>query len=109
MALIQCPECASEVSDSAFRCPKCGKGLRKPKRGFFGVLFKWTFILFNILMIIWLIAGVNAAQKVDAVSEAERAGRDAGTAIGVGIIVTVWALGDVILGLFVLLTRPKAH
>ncbi|WP_140308924.1 zinc ribbon domain-containing protein, partial [Vibrio parahaemolyticus] len=24
MALINCPECETEVSDSALKCPKCG-------------------------------------------------------------------------------------
>ena len=107
MALVKCSECSADVSDSAYKCPRCGKTLRKPRRGFFGQLFKWTFILFNVLMLIWLISGVSAAQDVEAVTEAEKAGRDAGTAIGVGIIVTIWALGSVILGLFVLFTRPK--
>ncbi|MCL7651843.1 zinc-ribbon domain-containing protein, partial [Klebsiella pneumoniae] len=25
MALVSCPECRKEVSDSALRCPSCGK------------------------------------------------------------------------------------
>jgi zinc ribbon protein len=24
MAIIQCPECSKEISDSAFTCPHCG-------------------------------------------------------------------------------------
>ncbi|MEZ2452489.1 zinc-ribbon domain-containing protein, partial [Raoultella planticola] len=28
MALVSCPECQKEVSDSALRCPSCGKQLR---------------------------------------------------------------------------------
>lgn len=39
MALIHCPECSTEVSSSAFKCPKCSAQLRKPKRSFFGTLF----------------------------------------------------------------------
>jgi len=49
MALINCPECSGEVSDTAFECPNCGKSLNKPKRSFIGNVFKWLFILFNIL------------------------------------------------------------
>ena len=53
MAMIKCPECSADVSDSALKCPSCGVQLRKPKRGFFGKLVKWGFIGFNILMAIW--------------------------------------------------------
>lgn len=34
MALIKCPECQKEVSDSALCCPACGKQLKKLKRSF---------------------------------------------------------------------------
>lgn len=109
MALISCPECQTEVSDTALKCVKCGVQLRKPKRGFFGKLIKWTFIGFNILMAIWLIGGMGAATDgMDAMSEAERAGAAIGTGIGVALILGIWMIGDVILGLFVLLTRPKS-
>lgn len=110
MALINCPECSTEVSSSAFKCPKCGVQLRKLKRGFFGTLFKWSFILFNILMAIWLIGGVGEATKgIDAMNEAQRAGTTIGTGIGATIIISIWALGDIVLGIFVLLTRPKSE
>lgn len=109
MALISCPECQTEVSDTALKCVKCGVQLRKPKRGFFGKLIKWSFIGFNILMAIWLIGGMGAATDgMDAMSEAERAGAAIGTGIGVALILGIWVIGDVILGLFVLLTRPKS-
>lgn len=29
MALIKCPECQKEVSDSALYCPACGKQIKK--------------------------------------------------------------------------------
>ena len=28
MALIKCPECRKEVSDSAVSCPNCGYGIK---------------------------------------------------------------------------------
>ena len=40
-------------------------------------------------------------------SDAEQAGAAIGTGIGMFLIFTVWAIGDIILGIFVLLTRPK--
>lgn len=110
MALIKCPECSTEVSDSAFKCPKCGVQLRKPKRGFFGKLFKWSFILFNIIMIFWLVGGMGEATKgMEAMNEAERAGAAIGTGIGAALIGGIWVFGDIILGLFVLFTRPKSE
>lgn len=47
MALIECPECKSEISDQADSCPKCGfsnttvTGIAKqpPKRGIIGRMF----------------------------------------------------------------------
>lgn len=77
------------------------------KRGFFGWVFLLLFIGFNILMLLWLVAGVNAAGSVPAASEAESAGRAVGTAIGTGIILFVWVCGAGILGLFTLLTRGR--
>ncbi|WP_353612827.1 zinc ribbon domain-containing protein [Mangrovibacter phragmitis] len=109
MPLINCPECSTEVSDTALKCPKCGVQLRKPKRGFFGKLVKWGFVGFNILMAIWLIGGMNSASEgMQALSGAEQAGAAIGTGIGAMLILGIWVIGDIILGLFVLFTRPKA-
>ncbi|MGX7666062.1 hypothetical protein [Flavobacterium pedocola] len=109
MALINCKECNSEISDKAFDCPKCGAKLRKPERSFFGKIVKYTFIVFNLLMLLWFITGVgSAAQTVDgAASEAEQAGAAIGTGIGAMLIITIWVFGDLILGIMTLLTRPK--
>ncbi len=75
MAMIKCPECSKDVSDSAFKCPSCGVALRKPRRGFMGKLFKWSFIAFNLLMALWFITGMNnASQGMSGLSGAEQAG-----------------------------------
>lgn len=109
MAMVACPECQGQVSSEAFKCPNCGKTLRKPTRSFMGKLFKWTFILFNILMLVWLVGGMMSAGEViqTAQSSAEQAGAAIGTGIGVMMILTLWAIGDILLGIFVLFTRPK--
>ena len=99
--LIKCPECNAEVSDSALKCPKCGKVLRKPKRSVMGKIFLWLFYGFNVLMLLWLVGGMNAA------SEAERAGAQIGTGIGVAFIIFIWAVGDIITGLLALMTRQR--
>lgn len=109
MALITCKECAAEVSDKAFDCPKCGAKLRKAERSFFGKLIKYSFIGFNILMLLWMMFGVGGAAKTidQAGSEAEKAGAAVGTGLGAMMIVFIWVAGGFILGLFTLLTRPK--
>jgi len=109
MALINCPECSAEVSNSALKCPKCGVQLRKPKRGFFGKLIKWGFIGFNILMLVWLFSYMGSIGEITNAtsSNAEKTGAAIGGAIGTGMLISVWGFGDIILGLFVLLTRPK--
>jgi hypothetical protein len=78
-------------------------------RTIFGKLVKWTFIAFNILMIFWVVAGFNVASETmqDTVNDAEKAGAAIGSTIGMGMIVILWALGDIILGMFVLFTRRK--
>jgi ABC-type Fe3+ transport system permease subunit len=79
----------------------------KRVRGPFGQIVKWVFILFNLFMIFCLFKGIGAVGTAvhDASSEAERAGASIGTAIGMTMILAIWGFGDVILGLFVLLTR----
>jgi len=109
MAMINCPECNEEVSETALKCPKCGFQINKPKRGIFGKIIKWSFILFNILMLIWIIGGVGSATDgMDAMSGAEQAGAAIGTGLGAMMLIGIWIAGDIILGLFVLFTRPKS-
>lgn len=78
-------------------------------RTIFGKLVKWAFIAFNVLMLVWLVAGFGIASESmqNTMNEAEQAGAAIGSTIGIGLIIVLWALGDVILGLFVLLTRRK--
>lgn len=77
------------------------------KRGFFGIVFKWLFILFNVAMIAWVVAVLSLAgdQMGAATSEAEQAGTAVGTVLGMGMLMTFWVMGDIILGLLVLFTR----
>lgn len=108
MSLIKCFECQSEVSNKALACPKCGARLRKPKRGFFGTLFKWSFIGFNLLMLLWLFSYWGTVGQMSAnESEMAQTGYAIGATMGTGAIVSFWCFGDVILGLLVLFTRAK--
>jgi hypothetical protein len=108
MAMIACPECETQVSDTAFKCLKCGVELRKPKRSFMGKVFKWSFVAFNVLMLLWVVSGFNAStEKMAGLSGSEHAGAAIGTGIGIVLLMLLWAIGDVILGMLVLFTRPK--
>lgn len=109
MALVACTECHEQVSDQAFKCPKCAAQLRKPKRTVFGKIVLWTFILFNILMAVWTFGGLsNNVSEMSNLSGAEQAGAAIGTGIGVALLLGIWVAGDVILGLFTLFTRPRS-
>ena len=109
MALVSCPECLKDVSDTALRCPSCGKQLKKPRRSLFGKVIKWAFILFNLFMIYCLFAGLGGSGEVmnHATSDAERAGAAIGTGLGLMAIASLWVIGDIIIGILVFLTRPK--
>lgn len=111
MALVSCPECNHQVSEKAFKCSSCGFQLRKPKRGFMGKVFKWTFILFNVVMAWWLVAYIMemGSMTQDITNDAELAGAAIGGTLGTGFLLVIWLLGDIILGLPVLFTRPKSN
>lgn len=110
MALVNCPECEAQVSDTALKCTGCGFQIRKPKRGFFGKLFKWCFILFNLLMALWLFSYFGSVGEVVSTSDSDAAqtGAAIGATIGTSMIMGFWVFGDIILGLLVLFTKPKS-
>lgn len=76
------------------------------KRGFLGKIIKWFFIAFNLMMAFWLIAVWSQL-----FGENEKSGYDAGDALtfffGTGVLLVFWVLGDIVLGLLVLLSRGK--
>lgn len=77
----------------------------KRQRGVFGQIIKWVFIAFNVLMLIWLISGMSAVSQLTPASDVERVGHAIGATIGFSMIVSIWVVGDLLLGMFVLLTR----
>jgi F0F1-type ATP synthase membrane subunit a len=79
------------------------------RRGFFGTIFWWVFLAFNVLLGLWLFYAIKiSSEHFQATADAAA---QAGTAIGgtlaVGILLWLWVMGDVILGLLVLLSRGK--
>jgi hypothetical protein len=83
--------------------------IEKRQRGIFGWLFLIIFWAFNALMAFGLFAGIsgNVSQGAQLATEAEQAGHAIGTAIGVGMILSIWLTGALILGLLVWLTAGK--
>ena len=77
------------------------------RRGFFGKLFLLLFVLFNAAMLAWLVAYWSSLGDLAPTSDAERAGAAIGITIGTGILFFFWVAGDIILGLFALLTRGR--
>ena len=75
---------------------------------FFGKIVKYVFIGFNVLMLFWIIGGVGGGAEMveNAGSEAEKAGAAIGTGIGAFFVIMIWALGDIILGMMYLFTKP---
>lgn len=63
--------------------------IEKPKRSLFGKIVKYTFIGFNILMLVWFIGGMSSASKgiENATTEAEQAGAAIGTGLGAMFII----------------------
>lgn len=107
MSLVPCRECGRDVSDQAMKCPHCGARLRNPRRGLFGKLFKLAFVLFNIVMIAWIIGGLANVGALHPVNEAEKVGHAIGATFATGMLLSIWVMGDIILGILVLFTRPK--
>ncbi|MFE7120198.1 hypothetical protein ACFU99_32725 [Streptomyces sp. NPDC057654] len=78
-------------------------------------IFTWVIIAFNVLMLLWLILGVNAASdegknceaEVGELREACEMGNDVGTAFGAGLIIAIWVAGVFILGVLWLVTNSQ--
>lgn len=90
MALIKCRDCKAEVSDSAVRCPTCGREFHDPST--LGVIAKGLFLALNLVMALWLLIEL-------AVGRPSR-------------VFEPWAVGAVILGMCALVTRgtsPRAR
>ncbi|MFM9445412.1 hypothetical protein [Streptomyces acidiscabies] len=75
-------------------------------------MLTWVILLFNALMLMWLVLGVNSASDKGGSCGADKVCQDAndvGTAIGAGIIIFIWAAGAVILGVIWLVTNKSGR
>jgi hypothetical protein len=92
--------------------PAAGKrtiAVEKRKRGIFGWIVAAAFWLWNLLMVAWLVGGLNSTttQYSAATSEAARTGTAVGTAFAVTFMLIIWAMGTIILGALMMFTRGK--
>ncbi|WP_411104171.1 hypothetical protein [Streptomyces sp. cmx-4-9] len=78
-------------------------------------LLTWVVLLFNAVMLLWLVVGLAGASDAGEecrdetadLSEACRLGNDIGTALGAGLIIFLWMAGAVILGVVWLVTNSR--
>ena len=77
----------------------------KRERSIAGKFIKWSFIGFNLLMVVWIFGGLHSVSKIPVHSTAEQIGSSIGATIGVTMLLILWALGDLILGTLVLVSR----
>lgn len=77
-------------------------------------VFMWFFLVVQVLFLIWIITGATSSGGSTAKSCANLTGQalqtcqdasHAGTAIGVGLIIVLWAVVDIILGITYLIVR----
>ena len=72
----------------------------------------WVVLLFNAIMLVWLIAGVATATHNPACNGLSQstcqAATDVGASIGAGLIIGLWLAGDVILGILWLVTHGRS-
>lgn len=82
--------------------------------------FTWFILIVNVLFLIWLITGVSSASgeiqdcstlaaQAKSTCEAGNAGTAVGTGLGVGIIILLWVMVDIILGIIWLVTRSSGR
>lgn len=75
-------------------------------------VFTWVILVINALFLFWVIAGgSSAASNCNGLTGQAltncQTGTTVGAAIGIGIIILLWAAVDVILGVIWLVSRPR--
>ena len=101
--IAQCPNCHAKVSTRSINCPECHGPLRQPGRESTASVFKWTFVVFNVLMGLWiafyLTTGRLTIRKADIEPVGDAVGTPIGGSLGLGFLVSLWLVGGIILGL----------
>lgn len=71
----------------------------------------WVLNLWNVLFLIWIIAGVSdrASENCPPGDELCISASDAGTGIGVALVILLWFLGFIVLSLVWFMTRGRSR
>ena len=82
------------------------------ERSLFGKIAKYAFISFNIIMIVVLVFLFSSIDNLDVLSEeTAKTEKELANFMMIGtfayLLFFVWLLGDIVLGIWVLCTRPK--
>jgi hypothetical protein len=69
----------------------------------------WLLNVWNVIFLIWIIVGISDRASKDCPPGDSLCvnASDAGTSIGVGLVIFLWFLGFVVIGLIWLMTRPR--
>lgn len=81
--------------------------IEKRKRGIIGKIFALFFWVFNGLMLLWLVLGLNKTAEMASTlkTDAEQAGAAIGATLGIGMVLFIWVIGAIIFGLLSYMTR----
>ena len=74
--------------------------MEKESRGFIGTIFKWMFIVFNIVMAIMVYLSMGHTEESNTAVQF-------GAGMGISMIAMMWAAGFMVLGAFTYFTRSK--
>lgn len=75
------------------------------KCGLLGRIFRWLFVVFNLVMVVRLIGSFALGEW--GFAEVESASVAIVSTASAGLLASVWLVGDVILGVCVLMTRGR--
>lgn len=100
MALIKCPECGKDVSNTTYRCPHCGYIVKEPQRTAIGKIFEFLFEAFNVVMVLIFIS-----MFFGLVGSGDGSGV-AGVA-GTIVLLVIWVVVGLPLGIMSYITRAK--
>ena len=74
---------------------------KEPSRGFIGTGFKWMFILFNVMMLVIVYLSMGNTEESNTIVQLF-------AGMGIGMLVAMWVMGDIVLGAFSYFTRAKS-